>query len=232
VSCARNVNAGAAHALFLARRYDQAVAECEKSLEVNANFILAIPVMGMCRVQQSRMTAAIEIGERTVSISARAPFYLGVLGHYYARNGATDKVLDILEEHASLAGTRYVPPHCQEPWRGDYRRQSCGDGLAGKPDLAFPSCDDQRQATDFGHVARLPGNWRWISYRQTERSEGQACGPTRVLARCDSMSEPDSAGTLAGEDGLLRKKKMPAIRPTTAPIPTPMACARISFPVA
>ena len=107
------VNAGAAHALFLARRYDQAVAECEKSLEVDPNFIFAIHVMGMCRAQQSRLIEAIEIGERTVSMSARAPFYLGVLGHYHARNGASDKVHDILEELAGLAGTRYVPPHCQ-----------------------------------------------------------------------------------------------------------------------
>ena len=107
------VNAGAAHALFLARRYDQAIAECEKSLEVDPNFIFAIHVMGMCRAQQSRLIEAIEIGERTVSMSARAPFYLGVLGHYHARNGATDKVDDILEELAGLAGSRYVPPHCQ-----------------------------------------------------------------------------------------------------------------------
>jgi len=108
-----SVNAGTAHALFLARRYDQAVTECEKSLEVDPNFIFAIHVMGMCRAQQSRLIEAIEIGERTVSMSARAPFYLGVLGHYYARNGASDKVHDILEELAGFAGSRYVPPHCQ-----------------------------------------------------------------------------------------------------------------------
>jgi serine/threonine-protein kinase len=108
-----SVNAGTAHALFLARRYDQAVSECEKSVEVDANFIFAIHLMGMCRAQQSRLTEAIEIGERTVSMSAREPFYLGVLGHYYARSGETDKVHNILEELAGLAGTRYVPPHCQ-----------------------------------------------------------------------------------------------------------------------
>ena len=107
------VNAGLAHTLFLARRYDQAVAECEKSLEVDPNFIFAIHVMGMCRALQSRLTEAIEIGERTVSMSDRAPFYLGVLGHYHARNGTSNKVHDILEELAGLAGTRYVPPHCQ-----------------------------------------------------------------------------------------------------------------------
>jgi hypothetical protein len=82
-------------------------------MEVDANFIFAIHLMGMCRAQQSRLTEAIEIGERTVSMSAREPFYLGVLGHYYARSGETDKVHNILEELAGLAGTRYVPPHCQ-----------------------------------------------------------------------------------------------------------------------
>jgi tetratricopeptide (TPR) repeat protein len=108
-----SVNAGTAHALFLARRYDQAIAECEKSLEVDANFIFAIHLVGMCRAQQSRLTEAIEIGERTVSMSAREPFYLGVLAHYLARNGERDKVQSILEELAALAETRYVPPHCQ-----------------------------------------------------------------------------------------------------------------------
>ena len=44
--------------------------------------------MGMCRALQGRLTEAIEIGERAVSMSGRAPFYLGVLGHYYARSGA------------------------------------------------------------------------------------------------------------------------------------------------
>ena len=35
-----------------------------------------------------------------------------MLGHYYARSGASDKVRDILAELAGLADTRYVPPHC------------------------------------------------------------------------------------------------------------------------
>jgi len=70
-------------------------------------------MLGMCRALQSRLAEAIEIGERTVSMSGRAPFYLGVLGHYHARNGAIDKAHEILEELAGLAATRYVPPHCQ-----------------------------------------------------------------------------------------------------------------------
>jgi tetratricopeptide (TPR) repeat protein len=106
------VNAGAGHTLFLARRYDEAIAECEKSLEVDPNFILGIHVMGMCRALQSKLRDAIEIGERTAAMSGRGPFYLGVLGHYYARNGETAKVLAIVDELERMAETRYVPPHC------------------------------------------------------------------------------------------------------------------------
>ena len=40
------VNGSVAHTLYLARRYDEAIAECEKSLEVDPSFILAHPRHG------------------------------------------------------------------------------------------------------------------------------------------------------------------------------------------
>lgn len=107
------VNAGAGHTLYLARRYDEAIVECEKSLEIDPNFILGIHVMGMCRALQGRMREAIEIGERTAAMAGRAPFYLGVLGHYYARSGAVEAARAILSELDAIATTRYVPPHCR-----------------------------------------------------------------------------------------------------------------------
>ena len=106
------VNAGAGHTFYLARRYDEAVAECEQALEIDPNFILAIHVMGMCRALQNRLDDAIAIGERTVEMSGRGPFYLGMLGHYYARKGAADRARQILEELEGISAQRYVPPHC------------------------------------------------------------------------------------------------------------------------
>jgi serine/threonine protein kinase/tetratricopeptide (TPR) repeat protein len=105
------VNSGVAYMFFLARRYEEAVAECGKSLEVDANFIVAIYVMGMCRAQQSRLVEAVELMERAAAIAGRAPFYLGLLGNFYARAGAVDKVARILDELQSLAAKTYVPPH-------------------------------------------------------------------------------------------------------------------------
>lgn len=106
------VNAGVGHTFYLARRYDEAIAECRKSLEVDPSFILASHVMGMCHALQGRVSEAVEIGERGVAMSGRAPFYLGVLGHYYARSGALDRVREIVAELDGLADQRYVPPHC------------------------------------------------------------------------------------------------------------------------
>jgi Tfp pilus assembly protein PilF len=66
----------------------------------------SIHVMGMCRALQGRPVEAVEIGKRTVSMSGRAPFYLGILGHYYARSCATDKVREVLDELERLADQR------------------------------------------------------------------------------------------------------------------------------
>ena len=106
------VNAGAGHTLYLARRYDEAIAACEKSLEIDPNFILGTHVIGMCRALQGRLREAIELGEQAAAMSGRAPFYVGVLGHYHARVGAIDTVRAILTELDAIAATRYVPPHC------------------------------------------------------------------------------------------------------------------------
>ena len=67
------VNAGAAHALFLARRYDQAVTECEKSLEIDANFIFAIrdghvpcAAVAADRSDRDRRTDRVDVGPRAI----------------------------------------------------------------------------------------------------------------------------------------------------------------------
>ncbi len=56
------VMTGAGHTLYLARRYDEAIAACESSLEIDPNFILSTHVIGMCRAMQGRLSEAIELG--------------------------------------------------------------------------------------------------------------------------------------------------------------------------
>ena len=105
------VRTGAAYMLFLSRQYEGAVSECKKALEIDANFIIAIYVMGMCRIQQARFTEGIELMERAVSMAHRAPFYLALLGNFYARAGLPERAREILHELEQCPADVYVPPH-------------------------------------------------------------------------------------------------------------------------
>jgi len=107
------VMTGAGHTFYLARRFDESIAACESSLEIDPNFILSTHLIGMCRACQGRLSDAIDLGERAATMSGRAPFYVGVLGHYHARRGSMEQVQAILSELDELAPTRYVPPHCR-----------------------------------------------------------------------------------------------------------------------
>jgi serine/threonine-protein kinase len=105
------VRAGGAYMLFLSRQYEGAASECQKALEIDTGFIIAIYVMGMCRIQQSRFAEAIELMERAVTMARRAPFYLGLLGNFYGRAGMPDRAVEILHELEQCAADLYVPPH-------------------------------------------------------------------------------------------------------------------------
>jgi serine/threonine-protein kinase len=105
------VNSGAGHMFFLARLYDEGVAECEKALEAQPNFIIALYVKGMCRAQQGRTAEAIELLERAAAMSNRAPFYIGLLGNFYARAGRVEAARALLRELEANAASGYIPPH-------------------------------------------------------------------------------------------------------------------------
>jgi eukaryotic-like serine/threonine-protein kinase len=106
------INAGAAYALFLARRYEDAVPYCEKALEFEPRFIIAIYIKGMCRAQQGRLVEAIALMNDAATMSKDEPFYLGLLGNFYGRAGAIDQVDAVLGRLEQRKADRYVPPHC------------------------------------------------------------------------------------------------------------------------
>ncbi len=113
------IKAGVAYAFFLARRYTEGIAECEEALGHSPDTIVAIYVAGMCHAQRGDIKAAIQLMERAVEMSNRAPFYLGLLGNLYARDKAQARVDEVLaelerraKEYAEDETRPYVPPHC------------------------------------------------------------------------------------------------------------------------
>jgi eukaryotic-like serine/threonine-protein kinase len=106
------LNAGAAYTFFLSREYERAIRECEKALEVDREYLIALYVMGMCKAQLGLYDDAIHHLERAVELSNEMPFYLGLLGKVYADTQQLDKVLHVVSRLDELAKTIYVPPHC------------------------------------------------------------------------------------------------------------------------
>lgn len=105
------VNSGAAYACFLSKQYAAGVEDCDRALELDANFIIAMYVKGMCRAQQGHLGEAIELLERAATMSGRAPFYVGLLGNFYGRAGQPDQARRILAELTERGLDQYVPPH-------------------------------------------------------------------------------------------------------------------------
>jgi tetratricopeptide (TPR) repeat protein len=106
------LNAGTAYTFFLSRAYERGIRECEKALEVDKDFLVALYVMALCKGQLGSRESAIADLERAVSLSGGMPFYLGLLGKLYADIGQSAKVDEILRRLDAMAATVYVPPHC------------------------------------------------------------------------------------------------------------------------
>ena len=106
------LNAGAAYTFFLSRSYDRAIRECEKALEIDREFLVALYVMGSCYAKKGLYPEAIRQLEQAVTLSKNAPFYLGLLGKCYAENRQPEKATEILARLDEMKATVYVPPHC------------------------------------------------------------------------------------------------------------------------
>jgi tetratricopeptide (TPR) repeat protein len=131
------VNSGAGWMYFLIREYDKAIAECQKSVEVDPNFLVGLYVMSMAYTQKHMYDEAMVLIARATELSDRAPFYLGLLGQIYAETGRMAEADEVLAELDRRALTSYVPPHCYvyiHAGRGDkdrafeWQEKACEDG--------------------------------------------------------------------------------------------------------
>ncbi len=155
------VNSGTAYAFFLSRQYTAAVVECQRCLEIDPNFIIALYVKGMCRACQGEIDEAIELLERATTMSNRAPFYIGLLGNFYARGGRPDAAQAVIDELQTRSEASYVPPHAfAYVYAGlddldrafEWQERACDDGAA--PFNFFSPVIDNMQA-DPRHAAHL-----------------------------------------------------------------------------
>ncbi len=106
------LNAGAGYTFFLSRAYERSIRECERALEVDREFLLAMYVMAMSKAQLGLLDEAIAEMEHVAALTDNMPFYLALLGKFYGDANRADKVAELLKRVEAFNGVQYVPPHC------------------------------------------------------------------------------------------------------------------------
>ena len=103
------ISSVSARTFYFARRYDQAIDQLRKTLELDPNYFLAHWILGMVYDQTSRHEEAIAECRRAAS-TPDIPTALGALGHAYAASGRRAEALKVLAELKGLSKQRYVAP--------------------------------------------------------------------------------------------------------------------------
>ena len=109
------MNAGAGHTLYLARRYDEAIAACEKSLEESTPTSSSARMSSACAGRCGSIhREAIELAEQAAAMCGPGAVLCRGAGPLScARRCDRHGDGQILTELDAISGNpRYVPPHC------------------------------------------------------------------------------------------------------------------------
>ena len=94
--------------LFMARRYDESIAELEKILEMDSGSAIAHQTLCLAFGAKRLWTEATRAGNRAVELSGRATFHLCFLGACLAASGHRAEAEAILAELAAKSRRQYV----------------------------------------------------------------------------------------------------------------------------
>ena len=103
-------HAAAARPYYNARRYEEALAQARRTLEIDSTFSRALFWAGLSLEQLHRTDEAIQALQQTIAYAGRIPVYLAALGHAYGVVGRRAEALAILEELRRRGRTGYISP--------------------------------------------------------------------------------------------------------------------------
>ena len=92
---------------YLARQYDQSIAQNRKTLEMFPNFFLPHMALGSALFQKGDYSTGIEEMEKAKEMEP-TPLSIGILGYAYAKSGRKDEARKLLAELKELSKRRYV----------------------------------------------------------------------------------------------------------------------------
>ncbi|RMF59260.1 MAG: hypothetical protein D6743_16595, partial [Calditrichaeota bacterium] len=105
------INASWGHRLYYARRYDQAIAQCKKALELDGDFVFALHYLGGVYEKKGLCDQAIEVLEKAMTLSQENPPNIAALSRTYATCGREDEARSLLHSLIVRSGQSYVSPY-------------------------------------------------------------------------------------------------------------------------
>ena len=99
-----------AHVLYLARRYEGALAQAEHGIALDSGFYLAYQRLGQAHAGLNVLDQAVLAFEKGVALAPDYARLKGWLGYAYARSGRADDARRVLDELLALERTTYVAP--------------------------------------------------------------------------------------------------------------------------
>jgi tetratricopeptide (TPR) repeat protein len=105
------INVAVGWAFYNARRYDEAVEQLRRTIELDPNYPVTYWILGVVLRKTGRHELAIAEGEKGVKLSGGSPLTRAALAHTFATAGRTTEARQILDDLTKLAGQKYVAPY-------------------------------------------------------------------------------------------------------------------------
>ena len=102
------INAATGCVCWLAHRFEQAIDEASKALELNSSFWFAHSVIGLASEQLGRLDEAKTAFEKAIQFSAESSMTLGMLAHACGRVGEHEAAGSALDQMKRLGNQGYV----------------------------------------------------------------------------------------------------------------------------
>jgi len=104
------ISTAAGWVFYLARKYDRAIQQCEKTHEIDPNHHVAYAVRGLALIEKGGFNEAIAALEKALDLERTDLAPWGYLGICYGRTGRKKECLKLLRDLDNLSQRRYVPP--------------------------------------------------------------------------------------------------------------------------
>ena len=105
------INTNLGWLLYLARRYEEAIEQYLKTIDLDEGFPLAHRRLAQTYEQTGRYSEADVEFQRAVALSGEDIELISARGHFFANIGETEKAREVLNQLERLAKTRFVPSY-------------------------------------------------------------------------------------------------------------------------